>query len=1089
MVNILSTSQLIQRITDFIRTALPSLDTKPGTVAKDLFIDALAVRISELYNEITTVSDTQSISRSVGEDLDNLGINFGLKKLEPGKSSGIAVLTFNSLAADISVPGGSLIYARNGSSFRIVSGFVIQTANESQYRAVANTYRTDLDSVGITDNYAVQTVVECTSSGTQGNIPKYSLLTSSIPGITGVTNTASFNGGSSGENDASFKNRVLAIFSGSNTGTEIGYKNVVISNQAVIDAVVVGPGNPLMTRDNTILQTDSSGELILDDNSNPIIKSEGTGGKVDIFVYGRRLTENVDSFIYNDKSGRNDPTDSLNDYTIGQITGDENKTVTKRRYDNILAQTLPSQPVENVVEVIGSRSGTLSPQVIDENGISTGNYTLLKDTGVYAGSVFGFDKLHFVSNYVSKSEDLSRGTFNGQDTLTYSDCSEIQSVSRIINVLNENAIPTPTNKSELTLSHVPIRNINRVLNVTTGERYVISDRNPGGNSADLNYSGTIIITGKNLPSTSDILQVDYEWNYVHDIFTDLDSFNLKDNPRTAIDVVDWGYGNAIRREEKTVDAGYTIAVEHNVSSVISVNKVKTQTTTVSYDAINNTLIISPLSEVVTNVISVVRTSDNAELYNTTNDDGSFEGVSIILPSDTSAQTGDSVLVTYNALDLFTINGVSGNFKNNTIYLPQAASTLVTLYTDVIEVNYIANILEVLPATSLSNLPATKYKNNFVLTGVAGYYGTQPFTNVYNLNGSVVTKNLRKTPSKLGINITGITTNGVINISGKTMTLLQDVIFTSTGPGLKQDLSLAIKKTLGLDLYQDLSSNIKVCKVVSLQKVETTNNVVTAALVDYDLIGYGLKDNTLDIDNTVAISSLKSSEFQLPNTSTNNTYSPVTGETFRVSFYISTDSDYELVSFSTNGILYTDKAFAYITSITVSSGFKTNGALGGAISLFTLNQPGAGGRYKATYKYTAPKNGERITVRYNNNALIGDITFSVEDVRPIASDVVVKSTNSILIDFTASIEVLPEYQKNSKYIVAQNVGDKITSYINNLPLGSAINPSDLINVAYQVNGLDSITITRFNKSGITGNTNKIKALKTQYLQANNVTIKV
>lgn len=1085
MVNILSTAQLVQRFSEFLRSAQPDLDTKPGTVSKDLFVDGPSVRVAELYNEISTVSNSQSLSQSVGEDIENLGSNFGLVKLEPGKSSGIALLCFNSLSANIPVPGGSLLYARNGASFRVISGFVIQTFNESQYRGIANTYKSDLDAAGISDIYAVQAVVECTSAGTAGNIPKYSLINSSIPGVTSVTNIASFNGGSSGENDASFKNRVLAIFSGSNTGTELGYKNIIVSNPAVLSTIVIGPGNPLMTRDNTILLTDRYGNLVLDDDANPTIKSEGTGGKVDIFVYGRRLTENVDSFIYNDKSGRNDPTDSSNDFVIGQIEGDENKTITRRRYDNILNGALPSQPVENVIEVIGSRSGTFTPQIVDANGNFVGNYTLLKDTGVYSGSVWGFDKLHFVANSNSKSEDVSRGTFNGQDTLTYSDCLEIQTITRVINVLNENAIPSSTNRAELTLSHTPIKAINRVLNVTTGERYVVSDRNPGGNSSNVNTSGKILISGRNLPSVSDVLQVDYEWEYNHDIYTDVDSFNLKDNPRTAIDVVDWGYGNAIRREQQVVDTGYAIAVEHNVSSVISVNKVNQQTAVISFDAINNTKIIV-LTEVVTNVVSVLRSSDSAELYNTIQYDGSYEGFSIILPSDTSGVVGDNVLVTYNALDLFTVSGISGNFKNNTIYLPQAANSLVTLYSDIVEVNYIANISELLPSTNFSNLPATKYKNNFVTSSLLNV-GVQPVTNVYSV-GDIVLGNLRKTPAKLGLNVNGISSNGVLNITGTTVTLIKDTVFNSTGPGLKLDLSLVIKKALGLDLYTDLPSSIKVCKLVYLEKVELTNNVVTNVLNEFDLVGYGIQDKSMDYDKAISITSLRYSEVQLPNTDINALNSPVTGETFRISFYVSKTSDEELISFSTNGTLYTNKTFAYVDSINVSSGFKVNNALVGSVSMFALSQPNSGSRYKTIYSYVAPKNGERITVRYNNNALIGDLTLSIEDQRPVTSDVVIKTTGGIGVDFTATIEVLKEFKK-TKYVVAQNVADKIASYINNLSLGAMLNPSDLTNVAYQVNGLDSIVVERFNVAGVLGNVNKIKTLKIQYLQANNITIKV
>ena len=53
----------------------------------------------------------------------------------------------------------------------------------------------------------------------------------------------------------------------------------------------------------------------------------------------------------------------------------------------------------------------------------------------------------------------------------------------------------------------------------------------------------------------------------------------------------------------------------------------------------------------------------------------------------------------------------------------------------------------------------------------------------------------------------------------------------------------------------------------------------------------------------------------------------------------------------------------------------------------------------------------------------------------------------------------------------------------------INPSDIINIAYQVSGLDSITITKFNKQDQVGNVSVIKALDNQYLFANTITVNI
>ena len=1085
MANILSTSQLVQKLIDFLKSAQPNLSTSPGSVARDLFVDATAIRIAELYNELSRISSAQSINQSVGDDLDNLASNYDVQKLEPGKSSGPAILTFNSLFSDITIPAGSIIYSRNGMSFKIIAGTVALSANEAQYRSLATTFRTDLDFVGLTDNYAIQVSVECASTGINGNIPKYNLSAVSIPGISGVTNNVPFTGGSSAENDGSYKTRILSVFSGSNTGTSLGYKNIIISNPSVLDAVVIVPGDPLMTRDDTVISKDSDGNPIIGTDGEPIILSEGTGGKVDISVYGRRLIENIDSWIYVDKSGKNDPTNSLNDFTIGQIAGDENKTITKRRLENISNGTLPNQPVENIVEVIGSLSGTFTPQAIDQFGNSFGNYSLLKDTGTYAGSVFGFDKIHWVRNYISTNEDVTKNVFNGQDSCSFSNVIEIDALTRIIPVLNENSKVSSLNRSEITLSHTPIRAVNKVLNYTTGERYTVSDRNPGGSTGDLNTSGKIIISGKNLPAVSDILQVDYEWEYAHDIFNDIDSFVMKDNPRTAIDVIDWGYGNAIRRENPVFIDGYTLSTTHNISSVISVNKVlKEYSKTVGLNTSTLGLIITNMSQSVINVVSVKRNSDGAELYNTKKDDGSFDGTTISLPSDTSASVLDIVDVTYNATDLYTINGLSGNFKDNIIYLSEEQAP-VTI-SDILEANYIANINEILPATNLASLPATKNNNGFITNTSTTLIGTQPVTNI--CVGIFPINNLRRAPAKLGLNISGITANGVLTILGKTTKLLKDIIFKNVGSGFKLDFSSMIKQAIGINSLLALPSNIKLSRLISLEHVETSSNVVTNVLHSYDITGYALQDNFLVLDESIIDSSLSVTEATLPSTAENLLNEPLLGETLRASVYITYDNDSENISFSSNGALYTDKSFVYINKISISSGFKSANTISGSVSLFALSQPPSGSRYKLNYIYTAPKAGERITIRYNSNVLMSDLILALEEKRPITADVIVKSASSIFIDVIANITILKEY-KETGYIIAQNVADKVTAFINNLTLGASLNPSDIINIAYQAQGLDSIVIQRFNKSENIGNASIVTALRNQYMQANNIQINI
>jgi len=57
MVTIRSVNEIIANLIDFFRMAQPNLDTKPGTVARDLFIEGPSSQLSLLYDELQSVSN------------------------------------------------------------------------------------------------------------------------------------------------------------------------------------------------------------------------------------------------------------------------------------------------------------------------------------------------------------------------------------------------------------------------------------------------------------------------------------------------------------------------------------------------------------------------------------------------------------------------------------------------------------------------------------------------------------------------------------------------------------------------------------------------------------------------------------------------------------------------------------------------------------------------------------------------------------------------------------------------------------------------------------------------------------------------
>ena len=84
--------------------------------------------------------------------------------------------------------------------------------------------------------------------------------------------------------------------------------------------------------------------------------------------------------------------------------------------------------------------------------------------------------------------------------------------------------------------------------------------------------------------------------------------------------------------------------------------------------------------------------------------------------------------------------------------------------------------------------------------------------------------------------------------------------------------------------------------------------------------------------------MKLTEFILPSNVGNLSAAPVTGDSLQVTFYYTTVSDSENISFSKSGTLYTNKRFALVNTIDISSGFSSGSSAVSSLTVTNLNQP-------------------------------------------------------------------------------------------------------------------------------------------------------
>src|ERR1700734_1696083 len=106
MVTIRSSNDIALSLIHCFNVAQPTLTRNPGSVARDLFFEAPASQLSILYNELSSISNLQSVRLVTGSDLDRLAQNFGAVRKTPAPSSGVALFTFASIPAVISINTG-----------------------------------------------------------------------------------------------------------------------------------------------------------------------------------------------------------------------------------------------------------------------------------------------------------------------------------------------------------------------------------------------------------------------------------------------------------------------------------------------------------------------------------------------------------------------------------------------------------------------------------------------------------------------------------------------------------------------------------------------------------------------------------------------------------------------------------------------------------------------------------------------------------------------------------------------------------------------------------------------------------------------
>lgn len=570
-----SFEDIVNSFIENLKSKVPEAATTPNSVIREALINSPAVQISSLFDLSKRIATLQNVFLASGNDLDNLGSSYGISRKGGQKSSGIIYVDLTALntRTEITIPSGTLVSGRRGSvngvTFSVIGDHTFSYLNRAIYEASASALRDQLDSVGLSKVSMIASIpISANSVGTVGNVGLYTLTNLSVSGSSQCINISAITGGSNAESDASFRTRIMLVFSGNSVGTENGLLSAALATAGVQGGFIILPGDPLMTRDGTI--RDQDGNII----------TPGSNRSVDIYIQGTQLDSQSENVIFI----QNNTTNFLstqNAIEIGSPT---------------VEGEFGTTPIFSMSSITGQSSGASFSEAIpitDEEGniLLEGNFALIKDVEAenyyilenlvtrerrlatyvnplttkytiieqfeqsdFANSALSKDKIIFLKNKVDVTEEeITRGIYNGADSLRFENITNVKSAFEKKEILDNIKVSTFTEVAGgivLTVNHSPILELIRITNTRLGIDY----SGEIYNSAE----GQIKISGRVLPKADDILQVEYVWQkeYVENL-----NYNLTG------DLVNWiGYA-----DEQSVNDN-SLLVETNLASTFQLDR-------------------------------------------------------------------------------------------------------------------------------------------------------------------------------------------------------------------------------------------------------------------------------------------------------------------------------------------------------------------------------------------------------------------------------------------------------------------------------------------------------------------------------------
>ena len=374
-------SQIVNSMITFLQGSRPDIASNVGSVVNDVVISTVADQLSPengtnpnaVYPQIQYDQNLTAFvinaATLLPADLDAIGTNYGMVRNPGTQATGTITLRIRNYTTSspiITVPSGTTVSTLSTSSAPAVS--FATNATVQFIPSLAPAYYNPA-----TGFYEQSVGIICQTIGTVGNVAANTITSLVGPGlgIDAVTNTTSTFGGTNIESNVAYAGRIQIKLSGNNVGTQNGIISLVNTNPSVIEAIVVGPNDPEMLRNQF-------------------------GGSVDVYIQGQIITPATDTYLYS----------SSGDQTF----------------------VLSHQPVTVIGSVSGYVSGiphTFSGPVGGTTGIGIDYNISINPNSLFSGSVDS-------ASYIQWNSTGTNPDPNSTVTITYSYDSLIESLQSLI---------------------------------------------------------------------------------------------------------------------------------------------------------------------------------------------------------------------------------------------------------------------------------------------------------------------------------------------------------------------------------------------------------------------------------------------------------------------------------------------------------------------------------------------------------------------------------------------------------------------------------------------------------------------------------